>query len=284
MTATMERTTTARLFAAPVPVRLTYRLLDRVAPAISARWAENVWMTLPKPRGTIRPLDTGTPFRAPVAGRVWGHGPTVYLVHGWAGYQEQFAPFIDPLVAAGHRVVAFDMPSHGRSPAGRFGPRSSSIPEFADTLAAVAATHGTPYAIVAHSMGAIATAVALRAGLRADRLVLLAPMAHPAFLADQLGAALGFGERTHRRVIARIERRVGAPMSHFDVPAMGRNGAMAPTLLMHDRDDRSTPVQHASAIADAWPGADLHITTGLGHTRLLRDPDVVARAVTFVTS
>jgi pimeloyl-ACP methyl ester carboxylesterase len=285
MTATTERTTTtARLFAVPAPVRLTYRLLDRAAPAISARWAEGVWMTLPKPRRTIQPIETGTPFPAPVAGRVWGDGPPVYLVHGWAGYQEQFAAFIPALVAAGHRVVAFDMPSHGRSAPGRFGPRSSSIPEFADTLAAVVATHGNPYAIVAHSMGAIATAVALRDGLSADRLVLLAPMAHPAFLADQLGAVLGFGERTHRRVIARIERRVGAPMSHFDVPAIGRTGTMPPTLLMHDRDDRSTPVDNASAIADAWPGAHLHVTTGLGHTRLLRDPDVVARAVAFVTT
>jgi hypothetical protein len=73
-------------------------------------------------------------------------------------------------------------------------------------------------------------------------------------------------------------------MSHFELPAFGRTGAMPPTLLMHDRDDRSTPAGQSSAIADGWPGSQLHLTVGLGHNRLLRDPDVVARAVDFVTS
>jgi pimeloyl-ACP methyl ester carboxylesterase len=314
MTASTETrpvaTTAARMFAVPAAVRLAYRLLDRVAPAVGARWAERVWMTLPKARAPIRPApEPGTPFEVAlgtgtVAGQSWepaparpakhsagnagtgnrSNGSPIYLVHGWAGYGDQLAAFVPALVAAGHRVVAFDMPSHGRSSAGRYGPRSSSIPEFAAALSAVVAVHGTPHAVIAHSMGANATAVAVRAGLRADRLVLLAPMAGPGFVGEQLAAVLGFGERTHRRLTARIERRVGAPMSHFELPAFGRTGAMPPTLLMHDRDDRSTPVDQSTAIADGWPGSQLHLTTGLGHNRLLRDPDVVARAVDFVTS
>jgi pimeloyl-ACP methyl ester carboxylesterase len=292
MTATTENppasTATARLYAVPAHVRLAYRLLDRVAPAVSARWAERVWMTLPKARGPARRAAPGTPFHVPLgdgilAGQVWGDGPPVYLVHGWAGNSEQLAAFTAGLVAAGHRVVAFDMPSHGRSTPGRYGPRSSSIPEFADALAAVVAAHGTPHAVIAHSMGATATAVSVHAGLAAGRLVLLAPMAEPVFIADQLAAVLGFGRRTRRRVVARVERRVGAPMSRFDVPSYGRVAAMPPTLLIHDRDDRSTPVQHGTAIAAAWPGSQLHITAGLGHNRLLSDPAVVARVVDFVT-
>jgi pimeloyl-ACP methyl ester carboxylesterase len=278
--------TTARMFAVPAPVRFAYRVMDRIAPAISARWAENAWMTLPKTRAPIRPApEPGTPFdTGTVVGEYWGDGHPVYLVHGWAGYGAQLAAFAPALVAAGHRVVTFDMPSHGRSPAGRFGPRSSSIPEFAAALKTVVAAHGEPRAVIAHSMGASATAIALRDGRTADRLVLLAPMAEPGFVGDQLATVLGFGPRTHRRLITRVERRVGRPMSHFDLPAMGRTGAMPPTLLIHDRGDNSTPVGQSTAIADAWPGARLHLTTGLGHNRLLRDPDVVARAVTFITA
>ena len=114
-----------------------------------------------------------------VVGEVWGTGPTVYLVHGWAGQRGQLTPFVAPLVARGYRVVAFDAPSHGESGPGAFGPRSSSIVEFANALTRVVAEHGPAQAIVAHSMGATAAAVALCDGLRARRLVMLAPMASP---------------------------------------------------------------------------------------------------------
>ena len=95
---------------------------------------------------------------------------------------------------------------------------------------------------------------------------------------------LGFGERTLRRLVTRVERRIGAPMRHFDVPELGRAVAMPPTLIVHDRDDVSTPVTDGAAIAAAWPGARLQVTSGLGHRRMLRDPDVVAEVVDFITA
>jgi pimeloyl-ACP methyl ester carboxylesterase len=133
-------------------------------------------------------------------------------------------------------------------------------------------------------MGALAAATAVVDGLQAQRLVLIAPMENPVAQARQLATALGFGERTRRRLIARVERRVGAPMRHFDLPAFGAAVAMPPTLLVHDRDDRSTPVEHAATIAAAWPGASLTMTAGLGHIRILADPGVVTHVVEFVVS
>jgi pimeloyl-ACP methyl ester carboxylesterase len=287
---------TARLFAAPPPVRAAFRSLEFAAPGLGARWAERIWMTLPRRtdrrgrsdrEGRVAAVPPGVPFTtevgaATVAGQSWGDGPTVYLVHGWAGYGSQLIAFVAPLLARGCRVVVFDAPSHGSSAPGRYGPRSASIPEFAAALTAVVAVHGPARAIVAHSMGATATAVALCDGLTAERTVLLAPVASPLSHARGLAAVLGFGDRTHRRLITRVERRVGAPMHHFDVPALGRAVRMPPTLVVHDRADRSTPVGDGMEIAAAWPEARLHVTTGLGHTRLLRDPDVVSRVADFV--
>jgi hypothetical protein len=43
-------------------------------------------------------------------------------------------------------------------------------------------------------------------------------------------------------------------------------------------------VTDGAAIAAAWPGARLHVTSGLGHRRLLRDPNVIAEVVEFVTA
>jgi pimeloyl-ACP methyl ester carboxylesterase len=119
---------------------------------------------------------------ARIAVETWGEGTPVYLVHGWAGRRGQLSALIDPLVARGHRVVAFDAPSHGDSSPGVRGPRSSSIPEFANALWAVVVRFGSPHAVIAHSMGATATAVALCDGLVAERVVMLAADGEPAFL------------------------------------------------------------------------------------------------------
>lgn len=288
-----QKSTTVRLFGASPPVRRAFRALETLAPSVGARWAERIWFTLPRrrepdgPRAAQAPagerfaLDVGGHR---IVGESWGTGPVVYLMHGWAGHRGQLGAFVPPLVASGHRVVAFDAPSHGASAPGAFGPRSSSIPEFAAALTAVAGTYGPARALVAHSLGCTAATVALRDGLPADRVVLLAPLASTLSFARQFAAVLGLGERTYRRLIARVERRVGAPMHHFDVPAAGRTTAMPPTLIIHDQDDNSTPVTDAAAIASAWTGSRLQITTGLGHRRMLSSPKVVADVAEFVTS
>lgn len=288
-----RKSTNVRIHAVPSPIRLSFALLDRAAPALAARWAERIWFTLPRPHpspaGPVPRSSTppgGRPFTVDadgrtVAGRVWGDGPAVYLVHGWAGHSGQLAAFVAPLVAQGLRVVAYDAPSHGASGPGAYGPRSSSIPEFAAALTAVVAAHGPAHALIAHSMGGTAAAVALCDGLSAGRVVLLAPMASPESYARGLAATLGLGQGTYRRMVARVERRVGAPMRHFDVPELGRAIAMPPTLVVHDRGDRFTPSTDGAAIAEAWPSARLRLTDGLGHRRLLSDPAVVADVVDF---
>ncbi|HEX5771250.1 MAG TPA: alpha/beta hydrolase, partial [Nocardioidaceae bacterium] len=96
------------------------RTSEILAPRVGARVATRLWLTLPPPaRGGELPPG-GEPFevssqRSRVRGRVWGDGPVVYLVHGWGGRASQFAAFVEPLVAAGHTVVAFDGLSHGDS-------------------------------------------------------------------------------------------------------------------------------------------------------------------------
>jgi pimeloyl-ACP methyl ester carboxylesterase len=283
----VRKSTIVRFFNPAWPVRIAFPVLDAVAPALGARWAERIWFTLPE-----RPLPTavtGAPVsvglnRRRVRAQMWGDGPVVYCLHGWAGSGVQFEPFVAPLVAAGYQVIALDAPSHGRSDAGVHGPHSSTIPEFMAALGAMVDEFGPAHAVIGHSLGATALATALCDGLPASRAVMLAPMASPRRYAERFGAALGLGPRTFRRLIARVEQRVGAPMHHFDVPEFGRAIAMPPTLVIHDRDDAMTPVSDSIAIANAWPTARLVLTSGLGHRRLLRDDDVVKQVVDFVAT
>jgi pimeloyl-ACP methyl ester carboxylesterase len=265
-------------------VRTAFSALERTAPMVGARWAERLWFTVPSARAT-RPPEGGVPFDVRWRGRevrgwTWGSGPTVYLVHGWGGHSGQLAGFVRPLVAAGFTVVAHDAASHGASGPGRAGPRTSDIIEFAKGLDAVAAEHGPAHAVIGHSMGAMATVLAMRHGwLGAERLVMIAPMVDVRDALWVFGARLGLGPLTLRRLADRVERRVDTPLDEFDIAAHA--SALQPTSLLavHDRDDRETPYVATQALAARWPDAELLTTYGLGHRRILRDPEVV-RAVT----
>jgi pimeloyl-ACP methyl ester carboxylesterase len=264
---------------------------ERLAPAVASRLAARVWFTLPPaiPRNRLSALPPGEAARVELHGRrlhavAWGAGEPVYLVHGWGGRSEQLGGFVAPLVAAGHRVIAFDGPSHGASPAGSHGPRSTTIPELADALHAAVATQGRPHAVIAHSMGGAAAAHAVRTGLRPAALVLLAPAADPRWVLDRFVQQIGAGPRVRVGLERAIVRRVGLPWETFDVPSLHRSAPVPPTLVVHDTADRELAPEHGRAIADAWPGARLLETEGLGHRRVLRDPAVIDEAVRFVTA
>ena len=273
----------------------SFTILERVAPAVGARWAERLWFTVPRAAGgrRDRPVPPGRPLQVRVSGRtvageVWGEGPgerpVVYLVHGWGGWGGQLAGFAGPLAEAGNRVIAFDALSHGDSDPGPSGPGRSNVLELADALTAVVAAHGPAAAVVAHSLGATATVYAMHGGLAVDRAVFVAPMADPLPYTRTFAGRLGFAERVRTRMVRRIERRVGMPLSAFAVPDLAATMATPPLLLVHDRQDAETGWSDSDTIARAWPGARLVTTTGLGHRRILRDPGVVAEVTGFVGS
>jgi pimeloyl-ACP methyl ester carboxylesterase len=209
----------------------------------------------------------------------------VYVVHGWAGDSRQMAPLVGPLVAAGHRVIVWDGPSHGRSDPGPTGPGRSHAVEFAEALAAVADAYGPARAVVAHSMGAMATMVALRRGrLASERLVFVAPMHELRSYLDQFAAGLSLGRRARRRLDASLEARVGMLVEDFELLGMAEQTATPPLLVVHDRNDRRLAWAASVELVQRWPQARLVSTEGLGHSRLLGDHVVHEEIVRFVSA
>jgi pimeloyl-ACP methyl ester carboxylesterase len=82
---------------------------------------------------------------------------------------------------------------------------------------------------------------------------------------------------------ARIERRFGYRWEEFDVPRIAPK-MRSRLLVVHDREDREVPWEHGSSIVAAWPGARLITTEGLGHKRLVSEPEIVREAVAFLSA
>lgn len=227
--------------------------------------------------GTVRGIEFGPE-----------EGPVALLVHGWAGWREQLAAFIEPLASQGFRVIAFDAPSHGASGPGRHGRHSSTVVEMADALAAVAAAVGSIRLVVAHSLGAMSLAwAAQHRGLRFGAAAVIAPATSVSPVLDTFQRLTGIGSATRQRLVPIVERRIGFSLDDFDVPTLAAGFAdrrPVPLLAVHDIDDAELPTDGARALVAAWPCSELVLTEGLGHRRILWDPAVVQRVSTFATN
>lgn len=268
-------------------IRGALRILSRTSPAVASRVAADMFMTPRRHRTPERErklLAGSTAFEVRLGDSTrikawsWGEGPVVLLVHGWEGRGSQMTSFVRPLVEAGHRVVTFDAPGHGASDGNR-----SSLPHFTYALRAVAEATAEPHAVIAHSLGCAATTLALREGLHIDRAVFVAPPLEPRDYTVRFGEILELDREIVERVQRRIEERFLRKWSDYSLAQTARE-MTAPLLIIHDRDDRETFWSEGNALAQAWPGARLITTEGLGHRRVLREPALIEEVLRFVTA
>lgn len=250
---------------------------------------QNVWDMFftpvsqnPTPDPTQGILAEGKNFHIPfgtidLALTTWGTGPIVYLLHGWGSDRTRLGAFVNPLVEAGYRPVAIDFPAHGNTPG-----EQTNLFEERDALLAVVKHLGQPHAIIAHSLGTLASMMSLDKGLDPKRVVHI----------GSLRSVYDGVERFYQ--MASIPDHLWQAFRDKAVEVLGDNlweltsavevapRVFLPALLIHDDRDRLTPVSDTHDIAAAWPGAERYITSGLGHRRILKDPAVIEKVVDFI--
>ena len=265
-------------------LQASFRPLSRLSRSLSARFAETLFCTPPRQgysrkdvallaSAQFRIVSSGT---RSVATWRWGSGPVVLLVHGWGGHAGRLGAFIEPLTAAGFSVVSFDAPGHGISD-GTYCP----LPEFVLSVRDVANAYGGASALVGHSLGATACALAVREGMAVQRAVLISPPADPEHYSARFAVILRIPAPVRDAMKERLEKRYGFRWKDLSVVDCAR-GISAPLLLFHDRGDKKVPFREGEEITRAWPGSRLIATRHLGHHRILRDAEVVRQAVGFL--
>jgi pimeloyl-ACP methyl ester carboxylesterase len=265
-------------------LRTAFRTVGSLAPGVAARWAEAIFCS--PPRREPRPaeeafLATGNRLTVKsenqdLAVWTWGQGPMILMAHGWGGRAGRFSAIASALVQAQFGVVLFDAPAHGASMG-----RQASLPQFARALSDVADAVGPVHGLIGHSLGGAAVSLALRDGLHAERAVLLAPPADVVLFSDAFAEHLRIPLRARDVMRQNLETRLRFRFDELHVPTLAQ-AMTTPALVIHDREDPDVPYSHGEEIAQAWPGAQLVSTTGLGHRAILRDPNVIHRTVEFL--
>lgn len=249
------------------------QVLGRLHPRLARRPLAALWFTPWIHPSALAPVALPARFvpwslatgQGDLHGYAGGHGPTVVLVHGWAGRAADWRHLADDLVADGWRVVAPDLPAHGASPGLR-----TDLYRLGRAFAAVLAAE-QPVAVVAHSMGFPVTLLALRGDVPVPRhLVAVAPGRKVERVVAAFGRRLGLPVALADELGRLLEARFGAEVWRDldvdeEVPGLPPGG-----LVVHDRHDDEVTLDDARAIAAAWPGARLEVTAGLGHRRVLR--------------
>lgn len=254
--------------------------LGLVSRSMAARVAGKLYLRPPPPpfsrnlAGEGHRVELATPGGRALGWR-YGEGPVVYLLHGWGGRAFQLSAFVGPLVAAGRTAVLLDAPGHGDA-----GGRRSSVVAFGQTLKAAVAHFGPAAGLVAHSLGALGGIMALADGVPISRMAFLAP-----------GSSLEEATRRFRDIVELPEPTLlllkEQMVAHFGVPwdhyALERLKPRVPLWVVHDRSDPDVPLAETEELMKHWEGAQLKVTEGLGHFRVLRNPEVVAGVVAFLT-
>ena len=235
-------------------------------------------------------------------------GTTVFLVHGAGGRAEQWRLVWPGLLAAGHRVVAFDALGHGASPAPRHWRSYAGTEWAADLRCLLDREAAATQLLVGHSYGClISLAALLLPGAPVDRAVLLAPPAPDAlprpprlaylpvpvleWMRPRLSAgfrAAAWGPDAAPALVDE-ETALSDRNSLYGFKAMWRQwlqlapaalaGLATPVQILAGEADRLTPPAGAQRLAEMLALAPLQLLSGCGHQIPLERPDAVLAAI-----
>jgi pimeloyl-ACP methyl ester carboxylesterase len=270
-------------------IRGLIRALSLISHRLSAQLALKLWFSSPKYQQPKREMQWLQSARfstlehsdGPIAINEWGEHSvrTILLVHGWSGRGPQLGAFASNMLKQGYRVVAFDGPGHGRSPG-----NSSTIFKMESVLHAVAEKFGPIDTFVAHSFGVLVTALAVKNGLLANKLVFISSPTSAEFLFSQFCNTLSIHRKTQGILQEIFARRFGPDLWQKLSASHNLLNSKLPTLIVHDKSDSIIPYSWSEKLSSVMPNSQLLLTEGLGHRRILRDQNTISQVSEFIQS
>ncbi|MEK6780062.1 MAG: alpha/beta hydrolase [Bacteroidota bacterium] len=200
------------------------------------------------------------------------------LVHGWAGRAGQFRKFIPKLLENNFRAVAFDGPAHGSSEG-----RQTNIQEFEAALHKIFEKVGIPIAAIAHSFGGVASIYSIRNGLPLTKLINIASPTIGEEIINGFLKVIHASPATGKAFKAYILKTFH--ISFDELSALNLITFLPHELklmLVHDEEDKEVAIKHPLELQKAYLTAILFKTSGLGHSRILRDEAVIQKCVEFI--
>ena len=261
--------------------------VERIAPSLAGKWATKLFFKpfrFDYPESEVPILKAATKLNFEfnnlfVRGYSWGEGPTVLLLHGWAGRATQFREIIPALVESGHRVIAIDLPAHGKSEGSQ-----TNILEISEMLLSLQHQLPSIQTIVTHSFGGVVALYSIQQGLMTQNVVTIATPAIAIDIITEFCARLNASPAIGAYLLKYIESRFDKRFEEMSTVKVVQEMDTFTMLIVHDADDKEVGVEHAEALHKVALDSELFVTNDLGHSRILRDPAVIERIIKFISN
>ena len=192
------------------------------------------------------------------------------------------AAYAEPLRRTGFRVVAFDLPAHGRSE-GKY----TNLAACARAAWRVAEHTASFHGVVGHSLGGLIALWIAEGGpplpskITIGKIALLACPNRFVDVARNFGAGLHLCDASQRGFERRLSRLGRRAVESFSAEKL-LGTVESSVLVVHSTDDDEVPYCDAQAIAAACSESRLLTCEHLGHAGLLCDPNVIRNVRTFL--
>lgn len=199
----------------------------------------------------------------------------VLLVHGWSGRGTQMYKIADKFLEHGFMTVSFDGPAHGQSTG-----KTTMMNEFITSIKVIEEKFGPFEIAIGHSLGAMAVLNAKKQGLDVKKIVIIGSGDIISDIITNFLTKLKLSQKIGNKMQQYFFKKFGENIDNFSASVAALD-VKVPVLVVHDTSDKEVPVSCAFNIRKNLKNAEILITDGLGHTRILKDNFVIKRIVQF---
>lgn len=200
----------------------------------------------------------------------------VLLVHGWAGRSTQLFMVADKLLERGFMVVSFDAPAHGKSTG-----KTSNMLEYIESIYQIEKEFGSFVGAIGHSMGGMVLFNSVSEKLSIKVLVSIGAADTISEIINRFVFNLGLKPIVAEKLKSKYDKKWNTDVDLHSSSVKVKE-ILIPTLIVHDTQDGDVAVNCAKNIHKNLKNGYLLITEGLGHTKILRNEEVMDKVVDFI--
>ncbi len=203
----------------------------------------------------------------------------VLIVHGFDSCSYKFDQYISPLNEKGYDVYAFDAPGHGISDG-----TTINGHQYANLIEEIEKRYGKFDCIMAHSLGALAAALAMENmdNQQQRKLVLIAPATETTTAVNNFFKYIKVNDKVKAAFNNHMYNIGKKTVSFYSVTRAICN-YNTPTLWIHDKEDFICDFADTLEAQQAGhKHIQFHLTQGLGHSGIYRKQEVFDVVIQFL--
>lgn len=198
-------------------------------------------------------------------------------MHGWSGRATQFFKIIESLLAEGYHVYSIEAPAHGESDQ-----KKTHMLEFVHSIEKANEGFGPFQHAIGHSLGGMALFNAMKnEKFKPETLSVIgspASIENVVFdFCEKIEASEKVGERIIRYIESRYDLKIWQASTAYLAEQFDPQG-----IIVHDEDDADVDIENAKELERKWSNANLIITEGLGHRKILMKDQVIDKIIAFL--